>query len=133
VEITEGLLLEARSGIQSRLQALRESGVQVALDDFGTGYSSLAHLKKFSISYIKIDQSFVHNLAPGNEDHVICKAMITMAHSLGIRVIAKGVETDAQHNLLAAAGCDLGQGYLFAQPMSADDLEILLRTEIRTS
>jgi diguanylate cyclase (GGDEF)-like protein/PAS domain S-box-containing protein len=133
VEITEGLLLEARSGIQSRLQALRESGVQVALDDFGTGYSSLAYLKKFSISYIKIDQSFVHNLAPGNEDHVICKAMITMAHSLGIRVGAEGIETDAQQNLLAAAGCDLGQGYLFAQPMSADDLEILLRTEIRTS
>lgn len=133
VEITEGLLLEARSGVQARLQALREAGVQVALDDFGTGYSSLAYLKKFSIGYIKIDQSFVQNLAPGNEDHSICSAMITMAHSLGIRVIAEGIETEAQRNLLAAAGCDFGQGYLFAQPLPADELVDRLHIQSRPS
>jgi diguanylate cyclase (GGDEF)-like protein/PAS domain S-box-containing protein len=127
IEITEGLLLAARTGVQTRLQALLDAGVQVALDDFGTGYSSLACLKKFSISYIKIDQSFVQNLAPGNQDHSICQAMITMAHNLGIRVIAEGIETEAQRALLAQAGCDFGQGFLFARPMPAAALEALLR------
>jgi diguanylate cyclase (GGDEF)-like protein len=133
IEITEGLLLEARSGVQVRLQALREAGVLVALDDFGTGYSSLAYLKKFSIAYIKIDQSFVQNLASGNEDHSICSAMITMAHSLGIRVIAEGIETEVQRSLLAAAGCDFGQGYLFERPLPADELVDRLRVQTRPS
>jgi len=131
VEITEGLLLEASSGVQTRLQALRDAGVEVALDDFGTGYSSLAYLKKFRIGYIKIDQSFVQNLAPGNEDHGICKAMISMAHSLGIRVIAEGIESEQQRALLADAGCDYGQGYLFAASMSVEELEQRLHDEPR--
>jgi diguanylate cyclase (GGDEF)-like protein/PAS domain S-box-containing protein len=126
VEITEGLLLESSSQVQSKLQAMFASGLEVALDDFGTGYSSLAYLKKFNISYIKIDQSFVQNLDFGNEDHTLCVAMITMAHSLGIKVIAEGIETDLQRKLLMKAGCDFGQGYLFAKPMPESDLESFL-------
>jgi EAL domain-containing protein (putative c-di-GMP-specific phosphodiesterase class I) len=98
----------------------------VALDDFGTGYSSLSYLKKFDIDYLKIDQSFVRNLSPESSDMVLCEAMIVMAHKLGIKVIAEGVETQVQCDLLKQIGCDYGQGYLFAKPMPAEEFERLL-------
>jgi EAL domain-containing protein (putative c-di-GMP-specific phosphodiesterase class I) len=98
----------------------------VSLDDFGVGYSSLTYLQKFDIDYIKIDQSFVRHLVPASTDLALCKAIIVMAHELGMKVIAEGVETQAQCDLLAAAGCDYGQGYLFARPMAALDFEIFL-------
>jgi len=126
VEITEGLLLNTRESVLQQLDELREAGVQVALDDFGTGYSSLAYLKKFHISYLKIDQSFVRNLAPGNQDQALVEAMITMAHRLGLEVIAEGVETEAQCTLLKQAACDYGQGYLFSHPITAEALEALV-------
>ncbi|MBK1681016.1 hypothetical protein CKO20_11615 [Rhodocyclus tenuis] len=123
VEITEGLLMEASPLIRKKLLAFRDAGVQVSLDDFGTGYSSLSYLKKFDIDYVKIDQSFVRNLAPDSDDLALCEAIIVMAHKLGIEVIAEGVETAAQRDLLASAGCDYGQGFLFAKALSADDFE----------
>ena len=126
VEITEGLLMEAKDGIVSKLLAFRDNGIQVALDDFGTGYSSLSYLKKFDIDYIKIDQSFVRNLAPGSSDLALCEAMVMMAHKLGIKVIAEGVETQEQCDLLLAAGCDYGQGYLFSKPLLPQDFESFL-------
>ncbi len=126
VEITEGLLLEAGAAVTGRLAAIRNAGIQIALDDFGTGYSSLSYLKKFAIDYIKIDQSFVRNLAAGSDDLVLCKAIIVMAHALGLKVVAEGVETREQRELLAAAGCDYGQGYLFSTPLPAAELEALL-------
>lgn len=126
VEITEGLLLDASSGVTDTLLQLRDAGVQVALDDFGTGYSSLAYLKKFDIDYLKIDRSFTRNLAPQSSDMALSEAIIVMAHKLGMRVIAEGVETKAQCELLLAAGCDYGQGYLFSRPIPADDFDTML-------
>jgi len=101
--------------------------VQVALDDFGTGYSSMTYLKRFDIDYIKIDQSFIRNLGPSSDDMVLCEAMIVMAHRLGLKVVAEGVETQAQCDLLKAAGCDFAQGYLFSPAVDAAELEDLLR------
>jgi EAL domain-containing protein (putative c-di-GMP-specific phosphodiesterase class I) len=126
VEITEGLLLDASTAVTDRLQALREAGIQVALDDFGTGYSSLSYLKKFNIDYLKIDQSFTRNLAPGSPDMALSEAIIVMAHKLGLKVIAEGVETAQQLHLLREAGCDHAQGYLFSRPIPVQDFDALL-------
>ncbi len=127
VEITEGLLMDAGALITDQLLAFRDAGIQVSLDDFGTGYSSLSYLKKFDIDYLKIDQSFTRNLGPNANDLALCEAIIVMAHKLGIKVIAEGIETQEQCDLLIAAGCDYGQGYLFSKPVSADEFELLLR------
>jgi diguanylate cyclase (GGDEF)-like protein len=126
VEITEGLLLDASAGVTEQLLEFRDAGVEVALDDFGTGYSSLSYIQKFDIDYLKIDQSFVRHLKGGSRDLALCKAIIVMAHELGIKVIAEGVETEAQRSLLLAAGCDHGQGYLFARPLPALEFDALL-------
>lgn len=123
IEITEGLLLTQKMSIINSLAAYRHGGLQVALDDFGTGYSSLAYLKKFQIDYIKIDQSFTRNLAPSSRDMALTEAIIAMSHKLGLKVIAEGVETIEQRNLLLAAGCDYAQGYLFARPMPPLEFE----------
>ncbi|MTV38619.1 EAL domain-containing protein [Duganella radicis] len=127
VEITEGLLLDASNSVSNRLLQLRDAGIQVALDDFGTGYSSLSYLKKFDIDYLKIDRSFTRNLAPDSSDMALSEAIIVMAHKLDLKVIAEGVETPEQRDLLAAAGCDYGQGYLFAKPMPAAQFDAFLR------
>jgi diguanylate cyclase (GGDEF)-like protein/PAS domain S-box-containing protein len=129
VEITEGLLLDANSAVSNKLLQLRDAGIQVALDDFGTGYSSLSYLKKFDIDYLKIDRSFTRNLAPDSSDMALSDAIIVMAHKLGLKVIAEGVETPEQRDLLAATGCDYGQGYLFAKPMPAAQFDQLLRRQ----
>ncbi|MGZ8157239.1 MAG: putative bifunctional diguanylate cyclase/phosphodiesterase [Methylobacter sp.] len=128
VEITEGLLMDAGVLITGQLLAFRDAGIQVSLDDFGTGYSSLSYLKKFDIDYLKIDQSFTRNLSPNTNDLALCEAIIVMAHKLGIKVIAEGIETQEQRDLLTAAGCDYGQGYLFSKPVSADKFKTLLVT-----
>ncbi len=127
VEITEGLLLDTNTVVGEQLLALGDAGIKVSLDDFGTGYSSLAYLQKFDIDYIKIDQSFVRHLIPHSTDLALCKAIIVMAHALGMKVIAEGVETAQQRDLLAEAGCDYGQGYLFARPISAPEFETLVK------
>jgi diguanylate cyclase (GGDEF)-like protein/PAS domain S-box-containing protein len=126
IEITEGLLLEADSEVESHLAALHAAGFQVSLDDFGTGFSSLAYLQKYAIDLLKIDQRFVRNLRPAAKDLALCTAIITMAHALGMKVVAEGVETREQADLLLAAGCDYAQGYLFGRPMSAEAFEQLL-------
>ncbi len=128
VEITEGLLLDTSSSVANQLLELHDAGILVSLDDFGTGYSSLSYLQKFDIDYLKIDQSFVRHLIPNSTDLALCKAIILMAHELGIKVIAEGVETPQQRDLLGAAGCDYAQGYLFARPMSATDFEAFMAT-----
>jgi len=131
VEITEGLLLDASDDVLKRFLALRDAGIQVALDDFGTGFSSLSYLKKFDIDYIKIDRSFIQNLAHGSDDMALCEAIIVMAHKLGIRVVAEGVETETQRDLLIAAGCDFAQGYLFSRPIPADEFAAWLQTRTK--
>jgi diguanylate cyclase (GGDEF)-like protein/PAS domain S-box-containing protein len=121
VEITEGLMMEERAAVTDKLLYMRDHGIQVALDDFGTGYSSMAYLRKFDIDYLKIDQSFIRDMDKSANDRVIAEAMIALAHKLGMKVIAEGVETAAQRALLQAAGCEFGQGYLFAKPLPADE------------
>lgn len=127
IEITEGLLLKAASGVTDKLLKFRDAGIQVAIDDFGTGYSSLSYLKKFDIDYLKIDKSFVDNLETDNNDLVLSEAIIVMAHKLGLQVIAEGVETEAQLELLKHAGCDYAQGYLFSEPIDPAAFESLLK------
>jgi diguanylate cyclase (GGDEF)-like protein/PAS domain S-box-containing protein len=128
LEITEGMLLDDHASVTEKLTQFREGGVQVALDDFGTGYSTMAYLKKFHVDYVKIDQSFVREIASDPGDRVIVEAIIAMAHKLDLKVIAEGVETVEQRDLLAAAACDYAQGYLFARPMPGEEFEKLLMT-----
>ena len=126
VELTEGLLMEVNPAVNAKLLALRDAGMQVAIDDFGTGYSSLSYIKTFDIDYLKIDQSFVRNLTPNSDDLALCEAIIVMAHKLWLKVIAEGVETELQRELLQSAGCDYAQGYLFSKPVPADEFDALL-------
>ena len=127
IEITEGLLLDSNISITGALLTFRDAGIQASIDDFGTGYSSLSYLKKFDIDYLKIDQSFVRNMATDHSDLVLCEAIIVMAHKLDMKVIAEGVETEQQRDLLVTAGCDYAQGYLYSRPVPPGDFEILLR------
>ena len=120
--------MESGSSIDRTLLAFRDANIQVSLDDFGTGYSSLSMLKKLDIDYLKIDKLFVDNLALSSDDLALCEAIIVMAHKLGLKVVAEGIETEQQRELLLAAGCDYGQGYLFAKPLIALEFEALLQS-----
>jgi diguanylate cyclase (GGDEF)-like protein/PAS domain S-box-containing protein len=126
IEITEGLLLNAEADVVKELLRLRDADIQVAIDDFGTGYSSLSYLKKFDIDYLKIDRAFVNTLETDADDMALSEAIIVMAHKLGLQVIAEGVETEGQRNLLAKAGCDFAQGFLFSKPVPPEEFEKLL-------
>lgn len=126
IEITEGLLLDNHPEISEKLVRFRDGGIQISLDDFGTGYSAMSYLKKFHIDYLKIDRSFVRDMSNDPGDRAIAEAIIVMAHKLGLKVIAEGVETVEQLDLLIAAGCDYGQGYFFAKPVAPDAFDTLL-------
>ncbi|ADI30461.1 bifunctional diguanylate cyclase/phosphodiesterase [Methylotenera versatilis] len=123
IEITEGLVLNADASIKNLLMKYSEANIGISLDDFGTGYSSLTYLKKYDIDYIKIDRSFISNISSGSEDLTLCETMIEMAHKLGIKVIAEGIETEEQLELLISAGCDYGQGYWFSKPLAPKEFE----------
>ncbi|MFP3977553.1 EAL domain-containing protein [Marinobacter sp. KMM 10035] len=131
IEITEGLLLNASDGVKDKLLRFRDAGIQVAIDDFGVGYSALSYLKRFDIDYLKIDQSFIHNIETDQNDLVLSEAIAIMAHRLGLKVIAEGVETEAQRQLLLEIGCDYGQGYLFSRPLSATAFEDFLMKTLK--
>ena len=131
VEITEAVLLNASSRVERQLMQYRDAGIQVAIDDFGTGYSSLAYLKKFEIDYLKIDQSFIHDMAHNETDRAIVRSVTAMAHELGLQVVAEGIETLEQHGLLVAVGCDFGQGFYYSRPMPQAGLERLLMQSLR--
>ena len=122
-------VLPAGTGTRSAdaLQALRRLGVRVAIDDFGTGYSSLAMLKHLPIDALKIDQLFVRGLPDDADSLAICKAIVSMAHSLGLRVVAEGVETAAQRDCLQAFGCDEQQGWLTGRAMPPEAVAAWLR------
>jgi diguanylate cyclase (GGDEF)-like protein/PAS domain S-box-containing protein len=128
IEITEGLLMENNELIAEQLLNFRDAGIQVAIDDFGTGYSSLSYLNKFDIDYLKIDQSFIRNLLPDSSEMALSEAIIVMAHKLGLKVIAEGVETEQQRDLLVTAGCDYVQGYFFSKPLPVDEFGTLLES-----
>ena len=129
IEITEGLLLHADENVSTTLSKYRNNGIQIAIDDFGTGYSSLAYLKKFNVDYIKIDQSFIRNLGTDESDNALCEAIIVMAHKLGFKVIAEGVETLEQKDMLLSYGCDFAQGYLISRPLPFAQLVNLLENK----
>ena len=123
LEVTEDIILESASAAQAVLGALRAMGVKIAFDDFGTGYGSLTYLKAFPLDTIKIDQTFVRNLLPGSDDAAIVRATINLGQSLGLSVIAEGIETKEVAELLAQEGCDEGQGYLIGKPIPAAEFE----------
>ena len=126
LELTESALIDGNPTTERSLQELRSLGVRIGLDDFGTGFSSLAYLKRFPISFLKVDRSFVDGLGTDENDSAIVRATIALAHGLNLRVVAEGIETEGQLEQLAALNCDLGQGYLFSKPVGADQFSTYL-------
>ncbi len=130
LEITESLLMKDTLDVTNTLHQLSEMGFTIAIDDFGTGYSSLSYLKHYPVDKLKIDRSFVQDIIQDDNDLAIVAATIAMAHSLGIKVIAEGVETKDQLSLLVEKGCDLYQGYYFGKPSPAVKTECLLKRKV---
>lgn len=129
LEITESALAERTEEARQVLVRLRELGVRIAVDDFGTGYSSLAQLKRFPIDVLKIDQGFIRDIPQSEDDMAISAAIIAMGHSMGLSVLAEGVETEAPLAFLRERGCDAYQGYLCSRPVPADEFVALLRAQ----
>jgi len=127
LEITESSVMHDPQHAQGVLQALRELGVLLSIDDFGTGYSSLAYLKRLPLDRLKIDRSFIGGIPQDGDDAAIVETIILMTHKLGLRVIAEGVETREQRAQLLSQGCDEVQGFLWAKPVSADELPGVVR------
>jgi EAL domain-containing protein (putative c-di-GMP-specific phosphodiesterase class I) len=126
LELTESLLVDDMEVTIAKMSALKSLGVGFALDDFGTGYSSLSYLKRLPLDQLKIDQSFVHDVLSDPNDAVIARTIIALGQSLGLDVIAEGVETEAQRDFLARHGCNAYQGYLFSRPMPVSALLLFL-------
>ncbi len=127
LEITESTAMADMDNTVGMLQRLSELGISIAIDDFGTGYSSLAYLKKFPIQQLKIDHSFVRDVPADADDSAIVRAVVTMAHGLGLRVTAEGVENERQLSFLREVGCDAVQGYYFREPAPASEIEVFLK------
>ncbi|MCB5213986.1 EAL domain-containing protein [Rheinheimera aquimaris] len=122
LEITEGVVMDDSPTIQDNLSACRSAGIKVAIDDFGTGYSLLSYLTTLPIDFIKIDRAFIQHLEQGKNLGLV-KAMLTMAQALEVAVIAEGIETQQQHELLTELGCEFGQGFFFARPAGLAEIE----------
>jgi diguanylate cyclase (GGDEF)-like protein/PAS domain S-box-containing protein len=133
IEIGEGVLMDGAGQVLERLRQYRAMGLQVALDHFGTGYSSLSHLKRYDIDYVKIDPSFASTIENDDGDLALCEAIIAMAHKLGLKVVAEGVNTRIQRALLSDAGCDYAQGYMLGEPMTAAEFESRYRRPADTA
>jgi EAL domain-containing protein (putative c-di-GMP-specific phosphodiesterase class I) len=127
VELTEAVAMGKPLEAIAIMDTLHKSGIRMSIDDFGTGYSSLSYLKKFKVSKLKIDQSFVRNITEDSEDKAIVSTIINLASSLGLRTIAEGVETAGQLAYLRLQGCDEVQGYYFSKPLPADQFEAFIR------
>jgi EAL domain-containing protein (putative c-di-GMP-specific phosphodiesterase class I) len=126
LEITEGVLMSGQGHIKDALNALSELGVSIAMDDFGTGYSSLSYLRDYPFNVLKIERNFINDIATNPADQKLVNAAIAMAHSLGMSVVAEGVESEEQLVLLAVQGCDQAQGYLFSKPIPPAGITNLL-------
>ncbi|MFZ2854413.1 MAG: EAL domain-containing protein [Rhodocyclaceae bacterium] len=122
LEVTEGMLMHDPEQAASILRELSGMGVHIAVDDFGTGYSSLSYLKRFPVTRLKVDQSFVRDIPGDQDDAAIVTAVVSLAHSLRMGVIAEGVETEAQRAFLLGLNCELCQGYLFSRPLPAGEI-----------
>lgn len=129
LEITENAIMRNTNITAEILQSLNKLGVRIAIDDFGTGYSSLAYLKRFPLDVLKVDQSFVRDMTIDAGDAVIVEASISLAQKLGLEVVAEGVETEEQLELLRAQHCDMAQGYLLSRPLISEKLFELLKSE----
>ena len=127
IELTESVLMTDTQTTQRIVERLHGLGLPLAVDDFGTGYSSLAYLKHLRPSKIKIDRSFIPDLPGDEDDRVLVQAIVQLAQALGIRVVAEGVETEAQRSYLHRIGCGILQGYLISRPQQADDFERFAR------
>jgi diguanylate cyclase (GGDEF)-like protein/PAS domain S-box-containing protein len=126
LELTETALMQDADSAMATLGALHDLGVQLSIDDFGTGYSSLLYLRRYPVDYLKIDRTFVAGFGADTHDAAIASAIIGLAHSFGLKVVAEGVETEQQLELLRSMGCDLAQGYLWSQPVPSSELLIML-------
>jgi hypothetical protein len=126
LELTEGMLITNIDDVVMKMKSLKEVGVSFSLDDFGTGYSSLSYLKRLPLDQLKIDQSFVHEILDNPNDAAIARTVIGLADSLGLSIIAEGVETQEQRTFLACEGCIAYQGYLFSRPVPVRDFEALV-------
>lgn len=126
LEITEGVLMSGHTYIDDALAALNDLGVSIAMDDFGTGYSSLSYLRSYPFDVLKIDREFVSDLTEDPADRELVNAAIAMAHGLGLKVVAEGVETEDQLKYLISLGCDFGQGYLFSKPVPAEKMTAMI-------
>lgn len=126
LELTESLLIGEMEAVMQSLKDLRALGIALSIDDFGTGYSSLAYLRRFPIQYLKIDRKFVTDMVTDDGALEVVKMIVSLAHRLGLRCIAEGIETPEQLAQLRAMGCDEGQGFLLARPLSAEDLAVVL-------
>ncbi|MBT8446271.1 MAG: EAL domain-containing protein, partial [Gammaproteobacteria bacterium] len=131
LEITEGLLMSGYANIEEDLGALNDLGVGIAMDDFGTGYSSLGYLRNYPFDTMKIDRTFVNEVTANVADMELVRAATAMAHGLGLKVVAEGVETEEQRALLASLGCDFAQGYLFSKPVSPEEISAMLKDRYR--
>ncbi|UQT60043.1 aminotransferase class I/II-fold pyridoxal phosphate-dependent enzyme [Streptomyces durmitorensis] len=127
LELTESVLMRRDGQIQAVMQALKDLGVRIAVDDFGTGYSSLRYLREFPIDVLKIDKTFIDDIADDARQLALVEGIVHLADTMGLQVIAEGIEQSAQRDLLAGMGCGFGQGYLFARPLTAEQGERLLR------
>ncbi|MCH7942709.1 MAG: EAL domain-containing protein [Proteobacteria bacterium] len=133
LEITEGMVMSGVEAVIATLNELHEIGVGLAIDDFGTGFSSMNYLKQFPLDRLKIDQSFVRDILTSEQDASITKTIIQLGHSLGLKVIAEGVESERQLEFLRQSGCDEAQGYYFSRPVPAEELAAMLRAEMAES
>jgi EAL domain-containing protein (putative c-di-GMP-specific phosphodiesterase class I) len=131
LELTESILMQDIDIAIANMQQLRASGFKLSIDDFGTGYSSLSYLKRFPIDKLKIDQSFVREIPGDDDSSAITGAIISLAHSLQLKVIAEGVETKEQLDFLLQKGCDEVQGYYFSKPLAANDFQLKLSKPLR--
>jgi len=129
IEVTEGAMMKNPARAKEALQILHQMGVKISIDDFGTGYSSLAYLKELPVDEVKVDRSFVKDMAVSSRDACIVRSVIDLGHNLGLRVVAEGVEDEATLALLREWGCDLVQGYLLGRPVSAEGLEARLAAD----
>ena len=126
LEITESAAMENAEQTIRMLSHLKSLGVQLSIDDFGTGYSSLSYLHRFPLDTLKIDRSFVNSVGENGEDSEILQTIVSLAKNLKMRVIAEGIETESQLNILKNLGCDYGQGYLMSKPLPHDAIEALI-------